>query len=69
MPDRSGRAVLSFEVPPDYEDPADDDGDNEYEVTLMAADQTGHARNLSKSVTVTDVNEGQIISGTNELSV
>ena len=30
--DSSGRVVLSFVEPPDYDDPADDDNDNEYEV-------------------------------------
>ena len=54
--------VLSFEEPPDYDDPADDDDDNEYEVTVVATDQTGHAASLAVTVTVTDVNEGPVQS-------
>ena len=61
--------VLSFREPPDYDDPADDDDDNEYEVTVVATDQTGHAASLPVTVTVTDVNEGPIISGTGEFTV
>ena len=67
--DSSGRGVLSFEEPPDYDDPADDDDDNEYEVTVVATDQTGHAASLAVTVTVTDVNEGPTVSGTAEYTV
>ena len=67
--DSSGRGVLSFEEPPDYDDPADDDDDNEYELTVVATDQTGHEANLSVTVTVTDVNEGPTVSGTAEYTV
>ena len=61
--------VLEFRDPPDYDDPADDGGDNEYEVTVVATDQTGHASNLPVMVTVTDVNEGPTISGASEFTV
>ena len=67
--DSSGRGVLSFEEPPDYDDPADDDRDNEYELTVVATDQTGHAAGLAVTVTVTDVNEGPTVSGTAEYTV
>ena len=67
--DSSGRGVLSFEEPPDYDDPADDDRDNEYELTVVATDQTGHEANLSVTVTVTNVNEGPTVSGTAEYTV
>ena len=67
--DSSGRGVLSFEEPPDYDDPADDDDDNEYEVTVVATDQTGHAASLAVTVTVTDANEGPTVSGTAEYTV
>ena len=67
--DSSGRGVLSFEEPPDYDDPADDDDDNEYELTVVATDQTGHAAGLAVTVTVTDVNEGPTVSGTAEYTV
>ena len=65
----SASGVLSFREPPDYDDPSDDDDDNEYEVTVVATDQTGHAASLPVTVTVTDVNEGPIISGTGEFTV
>ena len=65
----SETGVLSFEEAPDYDDPSDDDDDNEYEVTVVATDQTGHAASLPVTVTVTDVNEGPIISGTGEFTV
>ena len=67
--DSSGRGVLSFEEPPDYDDSADDDDDNEYEVTVVATDQTGHAASLAVTVTVTDANEGPTVSGTAEYTV
>ena len=56
--------VLTFREPPDHDDPADDDQDNEYQVTVVATDQTGHAANLPVTVTVTDVNEGPVIADT-----
>ena len=56
--------VLTFREPPDYDDPADDDQDNEYQVTVVATDQTGHAANLPVTVTVTGVNEGPVIADT-----
>ena len=56
--------VLTFRVPPDHDDPADDDQDNEYRVTVVATDQTGHAANLPVTVTVTGVNEGPVIADT-----
>ena len=65
----SETGVLSFEEAPDYDDPADDDDDNEYEVTVVATDQTGNAASLPVKVTVTDVNEGPIISGTGQFIV
>ena len=65
----SASGVLSFKALPDYDDPADEDENNEYEVTVVATDQTGHAANLTVTVTVTDVNEGPIISGAGEFTV
>ena len=56
--------VLNFREPPDHDDPADDGRDNEYQVTVVATDQTGRAANLPVTVTVTDVNEGPEIAET-----
>ena len=64
----SQSGVLSFSDPPNFENPLRIDGDgydNEYEVTVVAADQTGRVANLPVMVTVTDVNEGpEIVSCT-----
>ena len=62
--DSSGRGVLTFRDPPDYDDSADDDRNNDYELTVVATDQTGHATSLPVTVTVTGVNEGPVIAGT-----
>ena len=56
--------VLNFRNPPDHDEPADDGRDNEYQVTVVATDQTGRAANLPVTVTVTDVNEGPEIAET-----
>ena len=61
-PDGSGRAALAFNSPPDFEDPADSDGQNDYELTVIATDEDGHIDSLSFTITVTDVNEGPVIT-------
>ena len=63
---RSGEtgALLGFRTPPDYENPADSDRDNEYELTVVAADQGGLEGTLEVAVTVTDQNEGPEVTGT-----
>ena len=55
--------VLTFREPPDFDEPADNTEDNEYEVTVVATDQTGHAANMAITVTVTDANEGPELTG------
>ena len=56
--------MLAFSTPPDFEAPADDGRDNEYELTVFATDEDGDADRLSFNITVTDVNEGpEIIRG------
>ena len=59
--DRNG---LMFTDPPDYEDPRDSGGDNEYELTVVATDTGGLTDSLAVTVTVTEVNEGPEVSGT-----
>ena len=58
----SVEGVLSFKVPPDYENPSDANQDNVYVITIAATDG-----NLSTSVdvmvTVTDINEAASITG------
>ena len=60
--DSSGRGVLAFSTPPDFEAPADSDGQNDYELTVIATDEDSHSDRLSFTVTVTDINEGPEIS-------
>ena len=42
---------------PDYEAPGDADGDNIYEVTVIATDSSGETGSIDVTVTVTDVDE------------
>ena len=56
--DSSGRGVLTFVSPPDYENPADSDRQNDYELRITATDDDGYADWLLFTITVTDVNEG-----------
>ena len=61
--------VLTFRLLPDYELPADSGGDNEYNITVVAADQGGLRDTLDATVTVTEVNEGPKVSGTTVFTV
>ena len=61
--DSSGRGMLAFISPPDYENPEDSDGQNDYELTVIATDQDGHVDRLSFTITVTEVDEGPEVSG------
>ena len=60
--DSSGRGVLAFSTPPDFEFPTDSDRQNDYALTVIATDEDGHSDRLSITVTVADVNEGPEIS-------
>ena len=66
--DSRGRGVLAFRNPPDYENPTDAGGDNEYQVTVQARDDAFNTASLEVTVTVTDDNEGPEISGTQSLT-
>ena len=59
---------LTFRNTPDYERPADSNGDNEYLLTVVTADQGNLRGNLPITVTVNDVNEPPTITGTESLS-
>ena len=50
--------ALSFKSPPDFEEPADSDGDNEHQVTVVATDGPNTSRR-AVTVTVTDVDESR----------
>ncbi|MDE2988935.1 MAG: cadherin domain-containing protein [Chloroflexota bacterium] len=60
--------VLRFRETPDYESPADADGNNVYVFTLKASDGSLHDT-LSVSVSVTDVNEGPAVTGLTAITV
>ena len=49
--------VLTFTSTPDYETPADLNGDNVYEVTVLVSDGGGGVNSQAISVTVTDAND------------
>ncbi len=53
----SSTGVLSFAQRPNFEMPADNGGDNVYNVTVRARDTASNTRELEVVVTVTDVNE------------
>ncbi len=65
----SGRAVLAFSSPPDYEKPADSDGQNDYELTVIATDEDGHVDRLSFTITVTEVDEGPEVKGPSAFTI
>jgi len=52
---------LSFKVAPDYENPADADSDNSYELTVELADSKNAKDTQLVVVTVTDAVEGRVI--------
>ncbi|MCA9122068.1 MAG: cadherin domain-containing protein [Planctomycetaceae bacterium] len=56
---------LSFKSMPDFEDPADLDLDNIYEVEVCATDDAAASVRQLVSVTVTDVNDAPVITSTN----
>ena len=60
--------VLTFRAPPDYEQPADRDTNNVYQVTVVASDGANRGT-LGVTVTVTEQNEGPVVSGTPEFTV
>ena len=60
--DSSGKGMLTFSTPPDFEDSVDADRQNDYELAVIATDEDSHTDRLSFTITVTDVNEGPEIS-------
>ena len=61
-PDSSGRGVLTFNSPPDFESPADANRDNEYELAVMATDDESNTNRVDFTIAVTDINEGPQVS-------
>ena len=64
----SGTGGLSFRTAPDFENPTDQGGDNDYEVTVRASDGTLHEDRMVV-VTVTNVNEAPEITITSGVVV
>ena len=62
------QGILTLKRIPNFENPVDDDGDNVYEVTVVARDDAFNSGTLDVTVTVTDQNEGPEISGQQSLS-
>ena len=60
--------MLTLKRIPNFESPVDDDGDNVYEVTVVARDDAFNSGTLDVTVTVSDQNEGPEISGLQSLS-
>ena len=56
------RGALSFTDPPDFDSPGDDGRDNLYNVTIQARDPEFNTASLPVTVTVTEVNEGPVIT-------
>lgn len=53
--------VLEFLSTPDYEDPADQDGDNKYEVEVVATDSSDTKARKPVTITVTDVLDPNVV--------
>ena len=51
----SSAGVLTFNTPPDHENPADSNRDNAYQVTIQASDGTSTGALLDVAINVTDV--------------
>ena len=65
--DERGQFSFREENPPDFDDPADVDGDNLYKVTIQARDPQSNTASLPITVTVTEVNEGPVITRDGDL--
>ena len=61
--------ALSFKSAPDFEAPADSNGDNTYTVEVTASDGQGGNTPLTLTVTVTDVNEAPTLTGASTLVI
>ena len=68
--DSSGRGVLTFASPPNFDSPTGSGTDgNEYLVTVQARDDQGNTGEFPVTITVTDQNEGATVSGRTEIAV
>ena len=58
----SNAGVLNFIAPPNYEDPKDQGGDNDYAVTVQISDGTNNAE-MNVTVAVQNVDESPVVTG------
>ncbi|NQZ76870.1 MAG: T9SS type A sorting domain-containing protein, partial [Ekhidna sp.] len=56
----SSTGALTNDLSPDFESPVDDNGDNVYELTIIATDAAGNSTDQPLAITVTDENEDTI---------
>ena len=61
--------VLTFRRLPDFEEPADANTDNLYQITVVASDLQGSRDTVEATITITEVNEGPKVSGTTFFTV
>jgi VCBS repeat-containing protein len=61
--------ALTFVAAPDFENPADADGDNAYQLTVQASDGNGGTSSQNLTVTVTNVNEAPVVTSAANVSV
>ena len=66
----TGNGVITFDIPPNFEVPDDDDSGNTYEFTVLATDTASRTNTgaWDYAVTVTDVNEQPKFTGTPKTS-
>lgn len=68
--DSSGRGILTFASPPNFDIPAGSGTHgNEYLITVHARDSQGNTGELPVTVTVTDQNEQAVVSGRQTITV
>lgn len=53
----SGSGEVRFRSPPDFETPGDSDGDNTYDITVMATDSAGNSTEQDVVIRIADVRE------------
>tara|TARA_R110001599_G_scaffold73389_5_gene202936 strand:+ start:7755 stop:10526 length:2772 start_codon:yes stop_codon:yes gene_type:complete len=61
--------ALSFNRTPDFEDPADNDGDNVYDLALTASDGSLSSTAQALAISVTDANDAPVFTSSPTLSV
>tara|TARA_R110000796_G_scaffold150243_3_gene267034 strand:+ start:2095 stop:4563 length:2469 start_codon:yes stop_codon:yes gene_type:complete len=61
--------ALSFNRTPDFEDPADNDGDNVYDLALTASDGSLSSTAQALAISVTDANDAPVSTSSPTLSV